>query len=96
MDPLRNVEPQLTSEGDPAREWALETRDRSQQRGLASAGSADDRDRLGAEVQRRTKIERTAGESNVDVEEGHERTSSFDVRRIAALTMISSTPIATA
>ena len=96
VDPLRDVEPQLAAEGDPARERALETGDGSQQRGLAGAGRADDRDRLGAEVQRRAKIERPPGESDVDVEEGHERTSSLEVSRIAALTMISSTPIATA
>ena len=93
---LLGVEPQLTGERDPSFMRALKAGDGAQQRGLASAGRADDRDRLRAEVQRGAKIERPPGEGDVDFEEVHKRTSSFEVSRIAALTTISSTPIATA
>ena len=75
---------------------ALEPGDGAQQRGLPGARRADDRDRLGAEAQRGAKIEGPPGEGDVDFEEVHERTSSLEANRIAALTMISSTPIATA
>ena len=89
-----------TTARDPSamrpRAAALESGDRAQQRGLAGAGGSDERDRLGAEAQRGAKIERSPREGDVDVEEVHERTSSFEASRIAALTIISSTPIATA
>ncbi len=96
MDTLLGIEPQFAAEPDPPGTFAFEAGDSSQQRGLARAGRADDRDRLGAEVQFGAKIERAPGESDVDFEEVHERASSFEVSRIAALTMISSTPIAIA
>ena len=96
VNPLLDVKPTIGAESDPTRERTLETSDRPQQRRLAGAGRSDDRHRLGTEVQRRAKIERPAGESDVDVEKGHERRSSLDVSRMAPLRTISSTPIATA
>lgn len=96
VNPLFAVEPQLAVERDPSSTVALKPGDCSQQRSLAGSGRADKRDRLGAKVQRGAKIERPPGERDVDFEEVHERTSSFEVSKIAALTTISSTPIATA
>ena len=96
MDPALGVVPDVVAEPDPSRERALETGDGAQQRRLAGPRGADDRDRLGGEAQRGAKIERAPGEGDVNVEELHERASSLDARRIAALTIMSSTPIAIA
>ena len=90
------VEPDLEPEGDASGSRPLQTGDGAQQRGLARARRPHQRDRLGAERQLDTKIERSAGEGDVDGEEVHERTRSLAVIRIAALRIINSTPIATA
>ena len=90
------VEPQLIAESDPSGVWALEPTRDSEQRCLPGPGRSDERDRLGAEIQRDAKIERPPGQSDVDCEEVHERRSSFEVSRIAALMIMSSTPIAIA
>ena len=92
-DPLSDVEPDLAAEHDPSLARAFEAGNRSQQRRLAGARGADQRDRLAAGAQRRAKVKRAPGEDDVDVEEVHFCPSSLAVRRIAALTMISSTPI---
>ena len=64
----------------PARR-PLEPGDGAQQRRLAGAGRADERDRLGADAQRGAKIERSPREGDVDVEEVHERTSSLEAQQ---------------
>ncbi len=96
VNPPCRVEPELAAECDATGLWALQAGDGSQQRGLAGTGAPDERDRLGAEAQRRAKTERSPSEGNVDVEEVHERISSFEVSRMAALRPIIRTPIATA
>ena len=93
---VRGVEPDLLAERDPTTGGALQPGDSPQQRGLARAGRTDERNRLAGEAQLGAKIERSPREGDVDGEEIHTRTSSLAVRRIAALTMISSTPIAIA
>ena len=95
VDPGFGVEPDLVAERDPASVRVLEPGDAPQQRGLARAGGPDERDRLGAERQLGAKIERSPREGDIR-EEVHEPTSSLTASRIAALTMISSTPIAIA
>jgi len=91
------VEPDLGTQGDASGVGALEAGDGPQQRGLSRTGPPDENDRLGADVQRRAKLERAPGQSDVNFQKvGHELTSSLEVSRMAPLTMISSTPIAIA
>ncbi len=92
----RGVEPALVPERDPARAGLLEAGDRAQQRCLAGAGRADERDRFRADAQARAKIERSPCEDDVDVEAFQYANSSFVEIRITALTIINSTPIAIA
>lgn len=96
MPAAYGVEPHLVAERDPSASRSLQPGDGPQQRGLAGARRADQRERLTTEAQLGAKIERPPREGDVDGEEIHARTSSLAVRRIAALTMISSTPIAIA
>ena len=96
MDAMLAIEPPLTREHDPSGAISLQPSNGAQQRCLARARRADDRDALPAQAQREAKIEGPPGEGDIDFEEVHERTSSLLVNRIAALRMISSTPIATA
>lgn len=96
MDTALGVEPLLAGERDPAGPRALEPGDRLQQRGLSRARWPDQRDCLGTGPQGRAKLERPAREGDIDVKEVHERISSLDASRIAAATIMSSTPIAIA
>lgn len=94
---LPGIEPHLAGERDASRVRTLQPGDRSQQRRLARARGADEYDGLAADVQRCAKIERPPSESDVNFEEVcHERASILEVSRIAALTTMSRTPIATA
>ncbi len=97
VEALRDVEPDLVAERNAPRARALEAGDRSQKRGLAGARRTNKRDRLGgSEVQRDANIERPPREGDVDDEGVHERANSLAVSRMAALTIISRTPIAIA
>lgn len=96
VQPALGVKPVLAAEADPPGPRALEPRHGAEQRRLAGTRGTDQRDRLGADPQGRTKLERPAGEGDVDVKELHERASSFEARRIAAATIMRRTPIATA
>lgn len=93
VDVSGGVEPDVVAERDPPGSGTLETGDHSEQRRLAGAGCSDDGDRLGAHGQRGAENEGSPRELDVDVEGFHERVSSLEVSRIAALTAISSTPI---
>lgn len=90
------VQPDIAAKRDPSLARALQAGDRPQQGGLAGARWPDQRDRLTADAQRRAKVKRAPSEDDIDVEEVHECASSLAVSRIAALTIISSTPIAIA
>src|SRR5204862_2621004 len=96
VDAPSGVKPQLTAEGDAAGTRTLETGNRAQQRRLTGARGTDQADGLGADAQCCAKLERSPGKDDVDVELIHERISSLDVKRIAALTIINRTPIAIA
>ena len=93
FDPSRGVQPELGTERNPACSRGLEAGDRAQERGLARPGWADYGDRLRAKGQLCAKIERSPGEGDVDREEVHARTNSFEPSRIAALTIMSNTPM---
>lgn len=96
VDPADGVEPRLVVQRDVSAAGMLEAGDGTQQRGLPGAGWSDQRDCLLAETQRSAKLVRPPGEGDVDVEKGHVRISSLEVRRIVALAIISSTPTAIA
>jgi hypothetical protein len=95
MDPLLRVHPDLVTESDPSLGRAFEAGEGAQQRGFARARGSDQGDRLVSERQPDAKIERPPGERDVG-EEVHERANSLAVSRIAALTIMSRTPIAIA
>lgn len=96
VDASLRVEPNLVTQRDAAGLGPVQTGHGPQQGRLAGSGRSNQRERFGAQPQVDTKIERSAGEGDVDDEEIHERTSSLAAMRIAALRIISSTPIATA
>ena len=92
VDAALGVEPRIVAERDVPGAGVLEAGDRSQDAGLARPGRPDQGDGLRAEGQFRAKLERPPREDDVDVEYVHVCTASLETRRIAALTMISSTP----
>ncbi len=97
INPAAGIEPRLAAQRDPSGLWTLQTGDGPQQRRLSGTGGADQRDRLGRDVQRDAEIERPPGQRDVGSEEGfHQWISSLEESRITALRRISSTPIATA
>lgn len=95
-DPAVGVQPGLAALRDPTLLGPFEAGHRAQQRRLARSRGSDDRECLRADGQPDAKVERSAGEGDVDFQGIHLPTSSLANSRIAALTIISSTPIATA
>ena len=93
VDPSIGVEPQLIAKRNPSSAWTFQAGDSFQQRGLTRAGWSDQRDGLSVEGQCGANLEASSREGDVDVEEIHERSTSFEASRIAALTIMSSTPI---
>lgn len=93
VDSSFGVEPQLFAERDTSSGRTFQTGDGLQQRGLTRTGWSDQSDGLGVEGQCGANLEASTGEGDVDVEEVHERSSSLEASRIAALTIMSSTPI---
>ena len=96
VDVPGGVEPRLAIEDHVTGAGARESGYSVQQRGLTGTGGPDQRQRLGLDGQGRAKLEGPAGEGDVDVEEAHERSSSLEMSRMAALTIISRTPMAIA
>ncbi len=91
-----SVKPGPRAKCDPPNARSLQAGDRPEQRRLAGAGRSDQGDRLRSDGQPRAKLESATREDDVDVKGLHEWTSSFDASRMAAATIMSSTPIATA
>jgi len=95
-DPACAIEPRVRPAHDATVIRGIEAGDQAQQCRLPGARRTDDCTGLVADRQLDVEIERAAREGDVDVQTVHERRISFEANRIAALTMTSNTPIATA
>ena len=94
-DPSLGIEPGLRTELDPARGRPEQSRDRAQDARLPRSGRPDERERLAPDLELYTEREGAKRVVEAEVERVHEG-RSLTKRRMAALTMTSSAPIASA